>query len=577
MSHSHANSVPSYSFMPSIHHQGRRQSALETLGLRKKSDIEIVLEGREDFIHSYSTYDEIKGTVNLKFDKETTIDDLSVTFEGVSATYVEKVATTAPTTGRTTGRHTFLKLLQPIEPEALPEHRIAKAGQIYQIPFTFVVPDRLLPQVCTHAIASDDVRHAHLQLPPSMGDPALASDGHSVVDDFAPDMSKVTYSIRARVAKRNPTGRHVDVGDKSIKIRVVPAREEAPPLQIAEDCRDYTLRKERNVKKGLFKFGKIGRLTAETTQPRSLRIPHPSKHCTEPVTTMTTVNLRFDPQTADDQPPQLGSIVAKLRVYTFFGAAPYKSIPIVSAQDNWSTLHGLYPEYIELSSRCLSTVQWTRHDPDSDINNNNIVDRRPSTFSTASASSSIPEPSASYIPGEPFYSASVLVPISLPTSTKPKKVFLPTFSSCIISRIYTLDLNISFIPPGTKVGSPSIVLKVPIQVSAEGGTQDVESEAQIAREIERQFFNYEMQQLQENSRTDGQGAAGVGVGVSVLPPSPEYSERPDYTSLGETARHGSYAPIAAPPEYHSGTGVGGRQVRSGGNARTQNVSLRVLG
>jgi hypothetical protein len=567
--------------MPSIHHQGRRQSALETLGLRKKTDIEIVLEGREDFIYSYSTYDEIKGTVNLKFDKDTTIDDLSVTFEGVSATYVEKVATTAPTTGRTTGRHTFLKLLHPIDPEALPEHRIAKAGQTYQIPFTFVVPDRLLPQICTHAIVSDDVRHAHLQLPPSMGDPTLTGDGQSFVDDFAPDMSKVTYSVRAQVAKRNPTGRKVDVGDKSIKVRIIPAREEAPPLQIPEDSRDYILRKERNVKKGLFKFGKTGRLTAETTQPRSLQIPHPSKHSIEPVTTMTTVNLRFDPQTADDQPPQLGSIVAKLRVYTFFGAAPYKSIPIVSAQDNWSTLHGLYPEYLELSSRCLSTVPWTRHDPkstDSDINNNDInnndISRRPSTFSTISTGSSIPEPSASYIPGEPYYSASVLVPISLPTSTKPKKIFLPTFSSCIISRTYSLDLNISFVPPGTKVGSPSIVLKVPIQVSAEGGTQGVEeSEAQIAREIERQFFNYEMQQLQESSRTDGQGA----VGVSVLPPSPEYSERPDYSSLGQAARHGSYAPIAAPPEYHSGTGIGGRQVRSGGNARTQNVSLRVLG
>lgn len=90
---------------------------------------------------------------------------------------------------------------------------------------------------------------------------------------------------------------------------------------------DHAMRKEKNVKKGLFKLGKTGRLVAETSQPKSLHLPHPSKRTGEPIATMATVNLRFDPASPEDVPPQLDSIVSKLKVYTFFGAAPYRVAP----------------------------------------------------------------------------------------------------------------------------------------------------------------------------------------------------------------------------------------------------------
>lgn len=563
--------------------------------------MDIVLDGPEEFVHSYSTFDEIKGNVVFKFDKDTTIDDIHVTFEGITQTYVEKVASTAPTTGRTTGKHHFLKLLQPVEPEELPEDRMAKAGETYTIPFAFTVPERLLPSICSHTTENGEVTRAHVQLPPSLGDANIAGDGLTFYDDLAPDMSKITYCVRVRLAKRQPTARNVEVVDKAVKVRIVPGKDEEPPIHVQEGEADYLLRKEKSVRRGFLRFGnKIGRLVAETSQPRSLRLPHVANRSPDPITTSTSVNLRFDPLDPAAQPPQLSSVTTKLRAYTFFGAAPYRSIPEVSAKDNWSSLHGLYPEYIELSSRNLSTVTWTRHDPNERTSE---ITRRPSTFSDCSLNS-VPEPSAGYVEGSPFWTTSLLVPIVLPTESR--KIFVPSFHSCMVSRSYTLELNISFHPPGAAVGfSPSIVLKSPVQISSEGGIPPAgleESEAALAEEIERQFYEFDSRQFQDaqnavnvseplpadtsssiSSTTEQAGPPSLqsssptysqAQAQSVLPEVPEYTEEPvEHDYVGRSQRQSSHMPTVRPtppPEYSSG--AGGR-VRGGGSGpRTQSVS-----
>lgn len=513
--------------------QSRRQSAWEQLGLRRKTEIEIVLDGGDDFVHSYTTHDEIKGEVILKFEKDTAIDDLVITFEGLTFTYVEKIATTAPTTGRTTGRHTFLKLLQPVDVDSLPANRIAKSGESYPVPFQFVVPDRLLPYCCAHKVDNEEVKRAHLHLPPTLGDHVLAADGQTPLDDLSPDMSKITYSIRARMAKRSPAGRQIDVVDKSRSVRVIPAREEAAPINPG-DNEDFDMRKEKSVRKGLFKIGKkVGRLVAEASQPNSFRLPPPQKQLQEPVSTVATINLRFDPQTADDQPPQLGSILCKMRAFTFFGAAPFKMMPFAKDMDNWSTLHGMYPETTELSTRSLNTVSWTRQEPNSMTPTSPLdLMRRPSTFSTDSTVA-IPEPSASYSDSH-FFTTSLVIPLALPKH----KIFVPSFHSCIVSRNYVLDLELSYRIPGATVGNPSIKLKLPIQVSSEEAhPHTMENEAAITAEIERQFM--------------------FGEAAGVQPSVPEYEQTETAVPRYTETRHMSIAPMqepAPPPEYYSGSG-----------------------
>lgn len=493
---------------PSQPYVRRGSATIDALarGLRRRSEVEIVLSGKHEFVRTYSTFDQIQGHVELKFDRDTIIGDMTVSLEGQSNTYVEKIAAASPTTGRTTGRHTFLRVQQPISAENLPENMLAKAHEAYTVPFTFTVPDRLLSYICAHKVNNDETRKQHLQVPPSLGDPLLAGKGNVLMDDLAPDMAKVSYYIKARVTKASPsTGRSYDVEEKLCRIRISPAREEAPPLPIEESSKSWCLRKEKNVRKGVFKIGKkLGRLTAEVAQPKSLRLPPTNSTATVPVTTMAAVTLRFDPASQQEQPPQLGNLTARLKVYTFFGAAAYKQIPETSSCDAWSVLHGLYPETVPLSCRNVGGVSWKKHDPEnrsksfasqaSAETDDGCITRRESTLSTDSSSStaSIPTASSAYDSSLPFYTARVLVPISLPKqgdsedeespsspkspiSRGSKKIsFVPTFHSCIISRSYAVELGLSFTPvnssgnPSNALSSSSVTLLSPIQVSQEG-------------------------------------------------------------------------------------------------------------
>jgi hypothetical protein len=506
--------------------------------LRKGGDIDIILDSQEDapaLVNCYSTHDTIKGEVVISFERDTHFDDMMITFEGQTATYVEKIATTAPTTGRTTGKHVFLKLLQPIDPANLPQHNDATAGTRYRFPFTFVVPERLLPHICVHPVEHPEVKETHLQLPPSFGDPMLSGDGQTLMDDLAPDMTRISYHVRVKLIKKTHSGKYVEIADKAIRVRLVPARQEAPPMDLSHESTEYELRKEKDVRKGLFKIGKIGRLAAETTQPRGLRLPSPRTKSIVPVSTMATINLRFDPHSSNDQPPALGSVVSKLRAETFFGATPHRKFPTTENMNAWDTMKGSYTDSVELSSRSISTVTWTRHESDSspeyEAEEDSDLARRPSVLSTTSKRSAvIPEPSSSYS-GTHFFTAEVLVPLSLPKH----KTFTPSFHCCIVSRSYSIEFNLSYHTPGTNVSNPSVLLKVPLHISSEGspagaaedGRALTESEIQALaeREIDNDFF----------------AAAGME------PPSPEYTERPALASLG--VRHAS---IAAPPAYFSG-------------------------
>ena len=402
---------------------------------------------------------------------------------------VEKVATTAPTSGRTAGRHRFLKLLQPIDPSLLPEGGVAQAGVSYTFPFEFVVPARLLDQQCTHRVESPQVHEAHLHLPPSFGDPMLAGDGLTLQDDMAPDMSKIQYMIRARMLKARATGtKSSEVADKAIKVRIVPAVEEDPPLSINQDNKDFELRKEKDVKKGLFK-GKMGRITAEAPQPSGFRLPALKNRSACPISTITTVNLRFDPVDDKAQPPPLGSIVSKLRTQTFFGSLPFRVIPSRSSIIPWDSQRGLFVQAVELSSRCISSVEWRRHDGrEQSTTGTSRRQSDDSDFSPASTSKVL-EPSSTYRPGTPFYTARVLVPMSLPKN----RSFTPTFHSCSVSRTYVLDLNITYHTPSTTVSTPSIQLRLPIQISAVGNPEAVETiseeeaEAIATREVDEEL------------------------------------------------------------------------------------------
>ena len=438
---------------------------------------------------------------------------------------------------KTEAIQSFLRLVQPMDDTDIPEQGILEAGRTYRFPFHFNIPEHILPQSCTHPKENEAVLDSHLKLPPSLGDPMVATEGgKTLLDDLASDMSVILYVLKVRITKgRAANGKHATINEQSRKLRVIPAVPEWPPLDVqGGQSDDYKLRKEKDIKKGMFK-GRLGRLTMESAQPKSLRLPSVRCSDSRPTTTMATVNLRFDPTNETSGPPRLNQLNTKLKVSTFFSSVPMRDIPTKASDFFYSSIKGLNTTTLSLSTRCLASVEWERHETSS------APIHRDSAFSALEGpSTSVPEPSESYL-GKSFYTTTILVPITLP---KGPKTFVPSFHSCLVSRVYALDLYLSV---GTSGITPSLHLKVPVQISAEGSDSrptisDEEAAAIAARE-----------------------ADGYFVPRSIAPPSPEYIEQePQWMSSGGlriSADQSSRASIARaldrgydsdnPPEYHS--------------------------
>ncbi|KAI9840577.1 MAG: hypothetical protein M1837_001516 [Sclerophora amabilis] len=447
---------------------GSRRSSvvnqLRSMGSKGAVHLNIALHGQEgSFLHSYTTLDKLEGEVTLTALQTTQIDDVNITFEGHAKTWVEKLAPTVAAATRAEAHHSFLKLTQPIDESQFPDDRTLDAGKTYTFPFTFVIPPRMVP-ACRHPCQSDQIRDLHSELPPSFGDPGLAGDGHALLDDMAPDMSKIWYSIQASVMRQRPNdGKSLKIAEKMKKVRVIPAFEEHAPVNAEFKSEDYKLRSEKTLRKGMLK-GKLGRLTMESAQPKSLCLAPPGSVSACAVTSMATVVLRFDPADENCAPPKLSSLNTKMKVNTWFSATGMRDFPV--AQTAFHDGHrGLFYEDIPLAARCVEAVKWEKQEASvrTDDDNNDAALRSPSPSSSHSGRPQ-PEPSARY-QGGTFYTARILVPINLPKN----KFFAPTFFSCLVARIYQLEIGLSIQKPGFNVSSTFRVrVRVPIQVSSAG-------------------------------------------------------------------------------------------------------------
>jgi hypothetical protein len=319
-----------------------------------------------------------------------------------------------------------------------------------------------------------------------MGDPETAGFGGLLLDDLAPEMSKIIYGIKARLTQvRESDGSLSILAEKMRKVRIKPAFEEQPPISVDPSEGEYRLRQEKAIRKGLFK-GKLGTLTAQSAQPKALRVPGARTSCNSPITTRAKVLLRFDPADENNTPPRLGSLATKIKVSTYYASAPRQTFPVRSGLA-YDLTQGVYQESICLSSLCIASAQWKKHSAtDNPSAENNI--RRDSGISDCSALSTsdaynagILTESTNYRKGS-FYTAEIVVPITLPDN----KNFLPTFHSCLISRVYNLSLQLSAQAPG--VSDPSLHLKLPVQITTDGSEAGIanararSAEAVVARE-----------------------------------------------------------------------------------------------
>ena len=238
---------------------------------------------------------------------------------------------------------------------------------------------------------------------------------------------------------------------KALRVGIVPTYPESPLLSFrgAGEC---NMRKERKIRAGLLRR-KSGTLVLETTEPRSLHLQSPHTPRKDSPSTMVRVTLRFDPSDENFLPPRLGYLVTTLKIWTFFGSCARQQFPTkrIALDD---TSQGMHLRHRALSRRCMSSVKWMKQC------------RRGLHTSLSSGSSQpeqdlILEPSQAY-EGNSFYVARIWAPISLPLDES----FVPSFHSCLLSRVYSLRMSLS-VNDGGIVGG-SVDLNVPIQVTSEG-------------------------------------------------------------------------------------------------------------
>ncbi|EGE83673.1 arrestin domain-containing protein [Blastomyces dermatitidis ATCC 18188] len=453
----------------------RSSNDFDTLSLRSKPSVIISLKNQQGSpINSYTTLDKIEGEVSVTSDYDVCFTNLSISFEGTSRTVIESPGMSGPAIGRYSAFHTFLRLVQPIDEQQYPQAGIISAGQTYTFPFTFVVPKHLLPNSCNHKCNHPQVHAEHILLPPSLSDPTISGNGGTLLDDMTPQMTQIQYAVRAQVFKASPVDASLKVlVDTRQKVRVIPAVDQAPPLSVLDDSEEYRMRKEKDVKRGALR-GKIGRIVMAAGQPKA--IPVPASAATQSAestpSTMVTLHLRFDPTDENQQPPRLSRVWTRLKVNTFFSAEPWADIPTKNTSLMWALNRGVYTDTVSLASRCVASAKWKKHTGTSPCPSAASSLHRRDSFQSTNSVESLVGPSAEYA-GETYYTAAILVPISLP----PTRAYVPTFHSCLSSRTYALEISLSYNTPSASLTVPTLAVRVPVQIS----TTESLAEASAAR------------------------------------------------------------------------------------------------
>ncbi|KAI2613798.1 uncharacterized protein GGS25DRAFT_17615 [Hypoxylon fragiforme] len=395
----------------------------------------------------YTTGSEVSGHVTINPPVDVRFDTLQVVLLGTSKTRLDAVNIPQSTA------HTFLKLIMPIPESAYPIPRVFEAGMTYTVPFTFVIPSTLTLNACNHNVANDSVQEHHVRLPPSVGSWEK--------DDFSPNMSRVEYAVKARVYKDEEG---VSLGTKLLEacqeIRVLPAVPEDAPLNITENDDLYKMSKRKTLRKTIIS-PKSGTVTITATQPSAAILSPDGQTIT---TTSVPLTLEFEPSATDVQPPKITGVSSKVAAVTFFSACGINHYPnLKDGRRKFSTDgRGSYSSTVSASTGSIEALRWGRHISmnarrDSGYGSEGLSssdsDQTPKTAPMKKSKGSLPSPV--------YYTSRVQVPIQLPAH---KKAFIPTFHSCITSRVYVLSLTVSVSSGGA---SAHITLNVPLQISVE--------------------------------------------------------------------------------------------------------------
>ncbi|KAK3398144.1 hypothetical protein B0T20DRAFT_460928 [Sordaria brevicollis] len=421
----------------------------------------------------YTSSSPIVGDVTITTKRDVRFDSIEIILLGSTRTRAEGINSPAEIA------HTFLKLVMPIPTSTYPVPRVLENGRTMTIPFNFVIPNQLTIGACNHNVQTDQVRDQHVLLPPSMGK-------EWEKDDMAPAMASVEYAIKARVFRQpNVGGKRVRIMEARKLIQVLPASPEEPPLNITENDKLYCMYKKKSLRKLL--SSKVGTLTAEAIQPRAAMLQPNGRTMTS--APMAQIQLKYEPTSSQQLAslPSITNISGKVTAHTFYNSGTVPSFPNMG---NWTAdfatdKRGVYSTSVPLPK--IPVVQqptWQQH--------NRSFDRRDSGYAsdfyqpnnTSSEGETTPgidtenrrfspplsKKKKSKSQSPIYFTSALLIPISLPLL---RRTFLPTFHSCIASRVYTISLSIT---AATSNASTTFSLTLPLQVAVEWDPEQQEQQ-----------------------------------------------------------------------------------------------------
>ncbi|KAI0425179.1 arrestin [Xylaria sp. FL1042] len=393
----------------------------------------------------YTTSSTVSGHVEMNASHDVPFDKVQVLLLGTSRTRVDAINIPQATS------HTFLKLIMPLPDSYYPTTRCFDAGTTYKIPFHFVIPQHLTLNACSHRIPSDTLKEAHLRLPPSIGDWDK--------DDFTPHMSRVTYSLRARIYQKDAEGKSTKAIEASHDIKVIPMVAEDAPLNITDQDKMYVMSKSKTLRKSILS-PKLGKMRVSANQPAPIMISSDG-HSATPTTAQ--LDLVFEPSSSESQPPKVVGVSSKITAVTYYSAGGINQYPNLKdwARSFGADGRGAYSSSVPLPTAPIENASWTQHLTAQGRRDSGYGSELPYD-SDHSANGQPRSDNHKRNKGAPYrYGMKVQVPVQLPVG---KKQFVPTFHSCISSRVYVLWMTVTLSAlAGT---SSTIALGVPLQIGA---------------------------------------------------------------------------------------------------------------
>ncbi|KAE8338024.1 hypothetical protein BDV24DRAFT_166725 [Aspergillus arachidicola] len=374
----------------------------------------------------FTTSDKIEGVVTINVAEKTAFDDIKITFEGIFKVMTWGGINGPPLVGAC---QTFMKLHYPIENSSYQPASILEPGWCYKFPFTFVVSKNLPLTPSEGKTDYAGIKNAHARLPPS-----LRKENDT-------ECFSIKYFVRVVIP------RPFYCKDQPIKslvnavrpVKILPSDTMGKPRDLSIKTLSY--KKDLRIRDG-WRGKCTGRLTVLASGAEPIRLPFRRTNAADKANTSINLDLRYIP-VGTEPPPRLRKVYTKLNLVTSFHATPREQHPCFKKNKSSDSPRGNHIEFVTLPKFDITSVQWVKKQ-------------------SPCASVSSPRQSylSTFVDEEASYTSSVVVPISIPKHDD----FVPSFHSCFITRMYSLELLLSYCA-ANGAGRSALRIKVPIEVT----------------------------------------------------------------------------------------------------------------